>query len=137
MADDYEGGPLQPLSPRKPPVAEVRQVVAVAPVHLTARGVPRGHLVRFYTHTLGLRRVSEAAPGLLAFRHERQNVLLSPDFEAGRLLLAVTSFSQLCRRLTDERVAFEVLRTDTGLSREALVKDPAGNLIHLMETRAF
>ena len=127
--------PLRPIQQRTPAVANVRDLLALSMVQLTAQGAPRAALVQFYTRTLGLLRVGQDDPGLLVFRHNRRTVCLSPEFAQGHLALAVMQFDGLVGRLQDLRTPHEVLHIDGGLARVVLVRDPARNLVRLMETR--
>jgi hypothetical protein len=125
------------MESRTPPLAQVREMLALARVQLAAREVPRGVLVRFYTHTLGLARVPEESGELLTFRHSRRVVTLAAEFAQGSLALGVTQFDGLVGRLQDARMVHQVIHMDGGLARMVILRDPAMNVIRLMETRWF
>jgi catechol-2,3-dioxygenase len=115
----------------------VETLVTVGQITLTAGDAPRGLLKEFYTRILGLTFV-EATQDFLRFRHHQREVVLTLDREApGRAGLMIRNFGEAILRLRSRKLHFEVLHTDGGLTRVAIVRDPAGNWIHLLETRAF
>lgn len=49
----------------------------------------------------------------------------------------IRNFGEAMIRLRGRKISYELLHTDSGLTRVAILRDPAGNWIHLLETRAF
>ena len=115
----------------------VEMLVAVGEVTLAAGDVPRGVLREFYEKFLGL--VFVAGDGEeIRFRHHQQRILLERGREElGRVGLLIRRFDTALERLRGRGVAYEVLHTDHGLTRTAILRDPAGNWVHLLETRGF
>jgi hypothetical protein len=129
--------PLAPLQPKAPPLVPVEALLAVGEVTLAAGAVPRGVLREFYVHVLGLTFVW-ADGDVIQFSHDRRQIRLDRGHaEPGRLGLLTRGFGAAVLRLRGRSVPFEILHTDGGLTRMAYLRDPAGNLIHLVETRRF
>lgn len=127
----------KPLSRQMPPAVNLESLAAVARVELMAADVPRGILRQFYEGGIGLKYIPSDGTDVF-FRHVRREiVLLRERREAGRAAFIIKQFDESLLRLRDRQVACEVLHTDGGLTRMALTRDPAGNWIHLVETRAF
>ncbi len=143
---------LPPLKVPVQPLVSAQTLLAVDEVHLPAGDVPRAALRDFYEKILGLTFIppeSAAAENALHFAYLRRRVILerptahhthpasavSP--EPRRLGLLIRDFSDTLLRLRDRNIPYELLHTDAGLTRTAILKDPAGNWIHLIETRPF
>jgi catechol-2,3-dioxygenase len=131
-----------PLFPRANPPLSIDALLAIDLVSLAAADVPRGLLRDFYSGLLGLLQTGnpDDGPDLLRFSHHRRSILLDrnrPDPGHLALLLTSTHFSDALLRLRDRRIPFELLHADAGLSRAMYLRDPAGNWIHLLETRPF
>jgi len=130
---------LPPLRVKVPPVVPVDSVLAVGDVTLAAADVPRGILRQFYGEFLGLTFV-DAEVEVVRFTQNNRMIRLDRNHaEAGRLALLISSrhFSEVLERLRGRQLPFELIHTDAGLTRLALLRDPALNWIHLMETRPF
>jgi hypothetical protein len=133
---DHSNG-LPPLRPERPPAVPVEALVAVSQVRLAASDVPPGILRQFYERVLGLKYLSGDGDGLL-FAHGRRQVLLERGRnDAGQIGLIVRFFDDSLIRLRGALVDYELLHTDGGLTRIALLRDPAGNWVQLVETRNF
>lgn len=129
---------LQPLSTRPTPLAPAETIVAVNTVVLAARDIPRNVLRRFYEHVLGLDFILSDDDENIRFKHMRREVLLSRRRELlGTVKLTIRNLSNVLPRLQHARIAHELLHTDDGLNTTAVLRDPAGNWIHLTQTRPF
>ena len=71
----------------------------------------------------------------LYFAHLQRSVVLLRGAAVGALGLLARDFPEVLVRLRDAGVAYELVHTDSGLTRQAMLRDPAGNWIHLVETR--
>lgn len=130
---------LPPLHPKPAPVVPVDSLMAVGDVTLAASDVPRGILRQFYGSILGLTFV-DAEIEFLQFTQNNRMIRLDRNHpESGRLALLISSrhFSDVLERLRARQIGYELIHTDAGLTRLALLRDPALNWIHLMETRPF
>jgi hypothetical protein len=128
---------LPPLPMVPPPVVPIDALLAVETVTLAAADVPRGVLREFYTVLLGLAFV-EADQRTVRFVHQNRHIHLDRDFPGpGQCALVIRNFSEALVGLRERHVSHEVLHSDAGLSRTAILRDPAGNWIHLVETRPF
>jgi catechol 2,3-dioxygenase-like lactoylglutathione lyase family enzyme len=120
-----------------PALASVQHLAAINTVHLPARSVSQPTLQHFYTHVLGLELVA-ATSEQITFRHGARRVVLGeppPGADGKGLTLVVSSFGTLVQALSEARIPHEILHIDGGLSRMALIQDPAENWIRLLETR--
>jgi hypothetical protein len=112
-------------------------LLAIGEVRLTAGEVPPGLLKRFYEHVLGLKFVAGDGDGL-RFVHNRRQVLLAREGTSyGVLGLQARDFGDVLVKLGEAGIPYELLHTDGGLTRMAMLRDPAGNWVHLVETRAL
>ena len=130
---------LPPLHPRPVPVVPVDSLMAVGDVTLAASDIPRGILRQFYGGILGLTFV-DAEVEFLRFTQNNRMIRLDRNHpESGRLALLISSrhFTDVLERLRSRQIGYELIHTDAGLTRLALLRDPALNWIHLMETRPF
>ena len=128
---------LPALTAKAPPAVPVEALVAIDEVHLMAGDVPRGAFREFYGEVLALMFVG-ADEERMCFSHQRRRVVLERGRgEPGRLGLLLKNFSEAMVRLRDKGISYELLHTDAGLTRMAILRDPAGNWVHLVETRAF
>ena len=129
--------PFKTLRPKPAPAISVEALAAVGQVRLMASDVPRGILRQFYEGVIGLTFVPTEGDDVL-FRQLRREVLLERGrTELGRAAFIIRQFDDSLVRLRDRHISHEVLHTDSGLTRMAIARDPAGNWIHLVETRAF
>ncbi len=132
-----EGFSVGRLKGKAPPMVPVEMLVAVGEVTLAAGDVPRGVLREFYEKFLGLVFVSGEEEGV-RFRHLQQRIFLERGREElGRVGLLIRRFDTALERLRGRGVPYELLHTDQGLTRTAILRDPAGNWVHLLETRGF
>jgi len=130
-----ENTKLPPLTPRLAPLVPVETLVAVGVVVLKAGEVPREKLREFYERVIGLQYL-DADASAIRFRYQQREVILDRKRPTGgRLGLAVRGFSEMLVRLHDNGVAFELVHTDVGMTRTAMVHDPAGNWVQLVEVR--
>ncbi len=127
---------LPPLVVKVPPMVPVETLVTVGRVTLAAGDVARGVLKKFYTEVLGLTFV-EWTEEAVRFRHQQREVVLERGAELARAGLMIRGFGGALMKLRENKVGYELLHTDGGLTRTAIVRDPVGNWIHLLETRAF
>jgi hypothetical protein len=136
MAIEYDKPrpPLPPLKKETPPAVSVAALLAIDEVRLAAGDVPPRMLRQFFEGVLGLKFV-EADIDALHFAYQRRRVVVARGAEAGALGLAARDFSEVLVRLRGAGVGYEMLHTDAGLTRQATLRDPAGNWIHLVETR--
>ncbi|MGN6367339.1 MAG: VOC family protein [Phycisphaerae bacterium] len=127
------------LKAKAPPMVPVEMLVAVGEVTLAAGDVPRGVLREFYEKFLGLVFVAgEVEDGGVRFRHQQQRIHLDRGREElGRVGLLIRQFDAALQRLRGRGVRYELLHTDNGLTRTAILRDPAGNWVHLLETRGL
>jgi catechol 2,3-dioxygenase-like lactoylglutathione lyase family enzyme len=136
-------GDVASLRPKPPPAVQVEALLAIANITLTAADVPRGILLEFYTTILGLVHVrgESASPDAnIRFSNNNRTITLERDrVEPGHLALLVrgSAYTDCLLRLRDRRIAHDLLHADAGLTRIAHFRDPAGNWIHLLETRPF
>jgi hypothetical protein len=136
MAIQFDSN-LPPLHPKVPPAVPIDTLLAIDRVTLTASDVPRGILREFYTRTLGLTFV-QATDDLLEFTYLTRQIILDRNMpDPGRLGLLIRGFSDALLRLRERSIHYQLLHTDSGLTRMAIVRDAAGNWIHLLETRPF
>jgi len=134
---EYPPAGLPPLKIPTPPVAPVEALLAVAEVRLSAGDIPPKLLRQFYEGLLGLQFV-DADGGALRFSHQRRTIVLARDAHGpGQVAFLVKDFSDVLLRLRDQGVALDLLHADAGMSRIAILRDPAGNWVQLVETRAF
>jgi len=123
------------------PVVSAEILLAIDEVRLCAGAAPRRVLREFYEEVLGLTFVQpneKASDGEMRFVYERRRVVLERERkEPGRLGLLVKNFGEALLRLRERGIGYELIHTDGGLTRLALARDPAGNWIHLVETRPF
>jgi len=125
------------LQPKAPAAVPVEMLVAVGEVTLAAGDVPRGALKEFYGKILGLTFVS-ADEECVRFRHLQQRIVLERGrAEPGRVGLLIRHFGEALVKLQGRKIVYEVLHTDNGLTRTAILRDPAGNWVHILETRGF
>ena len=129
---------LQPLLKRPPALIPSETIVAVNTVLLSAGEVPPGILRRFYERVLGLDHLASDEPDTLRFKHLRREVMLSRQTKRiGTLKLTLRHLEDVLPKLRVARIAYELLHTDDGLSTKALLREPAGNLVYLHESRRF
>jgi catechol-2,3-dioxygenase len=128
---------LAPLHVKVPPMVPVETLITIGKISLHAGDVPNRVLKTFYTQVLGLTFVGGDENGLRFRHHQREVELLREPGEPRRAGLMIRGFGHALLRLQNARIGVEVLHTDGGLTRTAIVRDPAGNWIHLLETRAF
>jgi hypothetical protein len=128
---------LPPLKVQRPPLVPVDALVAVADVRLAASDVPAKVLRHFYEAVIGLKFVEADGERLVFTQHRRRILLERERGVPGQVGFIVRDFGESLLRLRDHSVPYELLHTDAGLTRSALVRDPAGNWLQLVETRAF
>ena len=134
---EQPGEPLPPLKIQVPPVVPVEALLAVAEVHLAAGDVPPKILRQFYEGVLGLIFL-EADGEALRFTHQRRRIVLTrATREPGRVAFLAKDFSDVLLRLRERNIACELLHIDAGMTRMAVLRDPAGNWVQLVETRAL
>jgi hypothetical protein len=125
------------LTGKRPPALAVEALAAVGQVRLAAFDIPPGILRRFYEGIVGFTFIPGEGPDLL-FRYLQREILLQRDrAELGHAAFLIRQFDDALMRLRDRQIGYELLHTDGGLCRMAITRDPAGNWIHLVETRAF
>jgi catechol 2,3-dioxygenase-like lactoylglutathione lyase family enzyme len=136
MAIEWEqsGTRLPPLKKETPPLVSVASLLAIAEVHLAAADIPPRLLRNFYEGVLGLKFVSAEADAL-HYVHQQRQVVVAQGANLGALGLETRDFSEVLVRLRDAGIGYDLLHTDAGLTRQATLRDPAGNWIHLVETR--
>jgi hypothetical protein len=132
-----EGFQLSPLKVPVPAMVPVETLVTIGKITLSAGDVPAGVLRNFYTQVLGLVFVGSGEGGLRFRHHQREIELSREQREPGRAGLMIQGFGRALLRLQSAKIGYELMHTDSGLTRTAIVRDPAGNWIHLLETRAF
>jgi predicted enzyme related to lactoylglutathione lyase len=132
---EQDGSKLPPLKQEVPPLMTAEALLAIAEVRLAAGDVPPRILRQFYEHVLGLTFVAGDGEGLRFTHNRRQVILARANSEIGALGLQVKDFGDVLARLSSAAVPYEVLHTDGGMTREAVLRDPAGNIIQLVETR--
>ncbi len=129
--------PLPPLKHEVPPVVSVEALIAVAQVRLLAGDAPPRILRQFYEGVLGLKFLETDAEGM-HFAQQRRRILLAPGIAApGQVGFLVKNFSDVMLRLRERNIGCEILHGDAGMTRMAFLRDPAGNWVQLVETRAF
>jgi hypothetical protein len=136
MAIEWEHPPtpLPPLKKQAPPVVRVEALLAIAEVRLAAADVPPRILRHFFEGILGLKFI--AADGdALYFAHQQRRIIVARGANEGALGVLARDFPEVLVRLRDAGMAYDLLHTDSGLTRQATLRDPAGNWIHLVETR--
>jgi len=124
------------LMTKVPAAVPAELLLAVAEVTLAAGDVPRRPLRDFYEKILGLTFVA-ADENVIRFRHHQQRIVLERGAELGKVGLLIRNFGAAMEKLQRAKVSVEVLHTDGGLTRTAMLRDPAGNWVHLLETRGF
>ncbi|HEY4330306.1 MAG TPA: VOC family protein [Phycisphaerae bacterium] len=139
---DSTASDLLALKKVTPPLMSVKAMVAVSVVRLSSGDVPRGILRQFYEGVVGMRVVKsdeQEECEVARFVYQRRVVILRGGAigEQGRLGFLVKDFSGTLMKLRDRSVPYEVLHTDAGMTRCAILRDPAGNWVHLIETRPF
>jgi len=131
------GSKLPPLKKIVVPVVRVEELAAVAEVRLSAADVPWGILRQFYLDVLGMKHV-ETGMDVIRFMYQRRQVALVRELaEPGHAAFTVRDFDEMRMKMRDKHIAYEVMHGDSGMARMVYLRDPAGNWIHLMETRAF
>jgi catechol 2,3-dioxygenase-like lactoylglutathione lyase family enzyme len=75
---------------------------------------------------------------VLRFSHQRRTIVLARDGrDPGHVAFLAKDFSDVLLRLGAQGIACELLHADAGMTRMAILRDPFGNWVHLVETRAF
>jgi hypothetical protein len=129
---------LKPLSHKHAPLAPAETVVAVNTVLLAAGDIPAGILRRFYERVLGLDHVASDEPDTLRFKHLRREILVSRQTQRlGTVKLTIRNVNEILPKLRDAHLHYELLHPDDGLTTTILLRDPAGNLVYLHQTRPF
>ena len=129
--------PLAPLKIPSPPVAPVEALLAVAEVRLSGGDIPPKMLRQFYEGVLGLRFLDADGDGQ-RFSHQRRTIVLTRDGrEPGQVAFLAKDFSDILLRLREQGISLDLLHADAGMTRMATLRDPAGNWVQLVETRAF
>ena len=129
--------PLPPLKIPAPPAVPVEALLAVAEVRLAAGDVPPKILRQFYEGVLGLVFL-DADGGGLRFSHQRRTIVLAREARApGHVAFLAKDFSDVLLRLRERNIACDLLHIDSGMTRLAVLRDPAGNWVQLVETRAL
>jgi catechol-2,3-dioxygenase len=130
---------LPPLNPKIPPAVPVEALLAINDVTLAAGDTARGIFKDFYTRLFGLTFV-EADAEVITFTQNRRTITLDRNHpDPGRLALLVHArvFGDALVQLRERKLPYELIHSDSGLTRSILLRDPAGNWIHLLETRPF
>jgi hypothetical protein len=127
---------LKHLRPKVPATVPAELLLAVGEVTLAAGNVSRRALRDFYEKMLGLTFVA-ADENVVRFRHHQQRIVLERGAEIGKVGLLIRGFGAAMEKLQRAKVSVEVLHTDGGLTPTAILRDPAGNWVHLLETRGF
>ena len=128
---------LTPLTAKKPPAVPIDSLIAVGTVHLAARDTPRALLRQFYEGIAGLTYIPSESQDI-HFRQRQRRIVLEHDrTDLGRVAFLIRQFDDALLKLRDLGIPTETLHTDGGLTRMAIARDPAGNWVHLVETRAF
>jgi hypothetical protein len=129
---------LKPLPRHSGPLVPAETIIAVNTVVLAARDIPAGILRRFYEKVLGLDFLLSDDPDILRFKHLRREILLSRQAQRlGTARLRVRNLTDVLPKLRDARIHYELLHPDDGLTTTVLLRDPAGNWIHLHQSRPF
>ena len=137
MPIEYDNAsPLPPLKTEKPPVLTPEALAAIGQVTLAAGDVPPRILREFYQQVLGVS-FRSADVDTLVFEYHRRVIVLQRQAQPGQAVFLVKDFSDLRLRLRDRAIPHEVIHGDAGLARSAYLRDPAGNIIQLVETRAL
>ena len=131
---------LPPLKQEVAPIVSIDSLLAVNDVHLTAADIPRGILRNFYQSILGLKFVPPTGPAdadaSIQFLHQRRRIVLSRDeAPSGHVAFLVKDFPEILQRLRSQSIPYELFHIDNGLTRTVLLRDAAGNFVHLVETR--
>jgi hypothetical protein len=129
--------PLRPLKKTVQPAVSVDQMVAIGVVLLSAGDIPNGILREFYERVIGLVYVA-ADRDTIQFRHQQRSITLDRKRqELGHVGLLIRGFDDALVRLRAKNINVELLHTNNGLTRMCIARDPAGNFVHLLETRYF
>lgn len=133
---DPPSSPLPPLKKQAPPVVAPEALAAVGQVTLTAGDIPPRVLRQFYEHVLGVKFVEADIDGL-RFEYHRRQIALLRQAPLGNAVFLVKDFSTLLMRLRERTIGYELIHGDAGMTRSAYLRDPANNIIQLVETRAL
>lgn len=129
---------LKPLPRHNAPIAPAETIVAVNTVILAAGDIPPRILRRFYEKVLGLDFILSDDPDTLRFKHLRREILLSRQAKRlGTVRLLVRNVTDLLPKLRDAHIHYELIHPDDGLTTTIMLRDPAGNWIHLHQSRPF
>jgi len=133
---DPPSSPLPPLKKQTPPIVSPEALAAVAQVTLAAGDIPPRVLRHFYERILGVKFLEADIDGL-RFEYHRRQIALLRQAQPGHAVFLVKDFPTLLLRLRDHAIACELIHGDAGMTRLAFLRDPAGNIIQLVETRAL
>jgi len=134
---EQSGSKLPPLKKVVVPVVKVEELTAIAEVRLAAGDVPWGIHRHFYIEVLGMKH-AETGADVIVFTYQRRQVALTREMrEPGHAAFTVKEFDEMRMKMRDKHIAYELVHGESGMARMVYVRDPAGNWIHLMETRAF
>jgi len=133
-------GILGDLRGRAAPLAPVESMLAVNAVTLSAGAAPRATLRAFYERVLGMTLLQEQgqepdADHVTFCYQQRQVTLDRKKTLAGKVAFQVKGLGEALMRLRDNNMSFEMSHTDDGLTRMAILRDPVGNWVLLVETR--
>lgn len=115
----------------------VHEIVAIDRVILNVNRDNLLQMERFYLDLFGFKVMAHSQSDGLLLRWERQEVLLKPDHETGPnvLMIRIHQFGRTLQILDERKINYDIITQEVGRSRVAMIYDPAGNLIELLEHR--
>lgn len=132
-----QSGYLPPIKPPVEPLLSVAEVVAIGRVVLNAQSEQLSVLEKFYVELFGFKVMFRSRGDGLLLRWERQDVLIAPGHENGPnvLMIRIRLFGNALRLLDELKIDYDIITSEVGRSRVAMIFDPAGNLVQLLEHR--
>lgn len=130
-------GYLPPIKPPPEPLLMVVEVVAIDRVVLNADGSTIEELERFYVDLFGFKVIARSRGDGLLLRWDRRDILIAPGHPNGPnvLMIRIHQFGRTLQILDELKIDYDVITQEVGRSRVAMLYDPAGNLIELLEHR--
>lgn len=130
-------GYLPPIKPPPEPLLMVVEVVAIDRVVLNADGSTMDELEKFYVDLFGFKVIARSRGDGLLLRWDRRDILIAPEHPNGpnMLMIRIHQFGRTLQILDELKIDYDIITQEVGRSRVAMLYDPAGNLIELLEHR--
>lgn len=128
---------LPPIRPPKEPLLSIFEVIAIDRVVLPTSPENLAAVEKFYVDIFGFKVIARSRGDGLLLRWERQDLLISPDktIEKNSIMIRIRQFGRSLQILDELKIDYDVITHEVGRSRVAMLFDPAGNLVELLEYR--